>query len=133
MSQIDSLLNIIKFNKESEYKVQRFGGNGSGWLTIAITNNKNITILTYANENEYHNSGIPFYILQGLIGEPIGANGETINPNNALVNFNVLWIQPGKDDHLPEKNTIYYFSNKSGKDVIGRRGYEDSYEEQTAN
>ena len=44
-------------HKKVEYKISKFGGDG--WITICITNGKSITIMLYANQNEYHKSGTP--------------------------------------------------------------------------
>lgn len=121
---------LISFNSfgqiKSGYKINTFKGKWGGWLTITITQEQNITIILYADENEYHASGTPVYILDGKIGTT-GIKGA--NPNLVKVDFNVLWSKPGKSDLLPCKNCIYYFSNDSGKDSLGTLGYEDSFEE----
>ena len=111
---------------KSGYKINTFKGEWGGWLTITITHKQNITIMLYADENEYNASGTPLYILDGKIGTT-GIKGE--NPNLAKVDFNILWSQSGKSDYLPCKNCIYYFSNDSGKDSMGTLGYEDSFDE----
>ena len=111
---------------KSGYKINTFKGEWGGWLTVTITHKQNITIMLYADENEYNASGTPLYILDGKIGST-GIKGE--NPNLVKVDFNVLWSQSGKSDLLPCKNCIYYFSNDSGKDSMGTLGYEDSFDE----
>ena len=110
---------------KSGYKINTFKGKWGGWLTITITHKQNITIMLYADENEYNASGTPLYILDGKIGTT-GIKIE--NPNLAKVDFNILWSQSGKSDYLPCKNCIYYFSNDSGKDSMGTLGYEDSFD-----
>ena len=111
---------------KSGYKINTFKGEWGGWLTVTITHKQNITIMLYADENEYNASGTPLYILDGKIGST-GIKGE--NPNLVKVDFNVLWSQSGKSDLLPCNNCIYYFSNDSGKDSMGTLGYEDSFDE----
>jgi hypothetical protein len=121
------LISFSSFGQtKSGYKINTFKGEWGGWLTVTITHKQNITIMLYADENEYHASGTPLYILDGKIGST-GIKGE--NPNLVKVDFNVLWSQSGKSDLLPCKNCIYYFSNGSGKDSMGKLGYEDSFDE----
>ena len=121
------LISFSSFGQtKSGYKINTFKGEWGGWLTVTITHKQNITIMLYADENEYNASGTPLYILDGKIGST-GIKGE--NPNLVKVDFNVLWSQSGKSDLLPCKNCIYYFSNDSGKDYMGTLGYEDSFDE----
>jgi len=121
------LISFSSFGQtKSGYKINTFKGEWGGWLTVTITHKQNITIMLYADENEYHASGTPLYILDGKIGST-GIKGE--NPNLVKVDFNVLWSQSGKSDLLPCKNCIYYFSNGSGKDSMGQLSYEDSFDE----
>ncbi len=108
---------------KSGYKINTFKGKWGGWLTITITHKQNITIMLYADENEYNASGTPLYILDGKFSTTVYGD------KYVKVDFNVLWSQSGKSDLLPCKNCIYYFSNDSGKDSMGTLGYEDSFEE----
>ena len=130
---ITLLVTFCSFGQtKSGYKINTFKSEWGGWLTLtithkpeSITHKQNITIMLYADENEYNASGTPLYILDGKIGST-GIKGE--NPNLVKVDFNVLWSQSGKSDLLPCKNCIYYFSNDTGKDSMGTFGYEDSFD-----
>jgi hypothetical protein len=85
--------------------------------------------MLYSNENTYHTSGNPMYILDGKIGK-IGIEGE--NPNFKKVDFELVMYQEGKSDLIPCENCIYYYSNDSGKDILAQINYEDMLNETIA-
>lgn len=113
-------------HKKDEYKISKFGDDG--WITICITSGKSITIMLYANQNEYHKNGSPMYILQGTIGFPDKKNLEfgKGNPTAGPVKFTCLWVAPGKKDLVPNIGTIWYKSYTNGKDELEELNNEGS-------
>jgi hypothetical protein len=104
--------------EKSDYKVSVF--YEWGWYYCALINNSNITLLCYANQNEYHKSGNPIYIIQGKIGAPDKRNttlGDG-DPTAGVVTFKALYTDPLKKDPLPYPGTIWYKNNPSGKDQL---------------
>ena len=101
-----------------DYKVSEFY-DGYGWMHISIVDYPNITILCYANQNEYHASGRPFYVLQGTIEEPDGVNVEMnmdADPEAGVVDFDVIYLDPDKENMV--SYAIWYKYNKNGKDRL---------------
>ena len=112
-------INKIHAQETSDYKVNVFYDE-YGWYFCSLVNNSNITILSYANKNEFHKSGKPIYILQGTIGAPDNRNislGEG-DSNSGVVTFKVIFSDPTKKDFIPLPGTIWYKVNKGGKDQI---------------
>ena len=117
-------INKIHAQEAADYKVSVF--YDFGWYYCTVINNSNITILSYANKNEYHKSGKPIYILQGTIGAPDKRNislGEG-DSNAGVVTFKVIYSDPTKKDFIPAPGTIWYKVNKTGKDQIEMEGGE---------
>lgn len=115
---LSELNNANNSHAESDYKVSAF--NDYGWFQCAIVNNSNITLLLYANKNEYHKSGKPIYILQGTVGAPDKRNlqlGEG-DPEAGVVNFKTIYVDPTKKDFIPCEGCIWYKTNKGGKDQL---------------
>jgi hypothetical protein len=101
-------INVVKAQETADYKVSVF--YEFGWYWCSLVNKSNITILSYANKNEYHKSGKPIFILQGNIGAPDKRNlslGDG-NPNAGLVRFKVIYSDPTKKDFVPLPGTIWY-------------------------
>lgn len=119
--------------KKIDYKISTFGE--SGWITICITSGNNITIMSYANQNDYYKSGNPFYILQGTIGVPDKKNIEfgDGNPTAGPVQFKCLWVDPGNEDSVPNIGTVWYKSNPNGKDQLEIINDEDGLNIEIAN
>ena len=111
-------INEVQAQETADYKVSVF--HEFGWYYCTLVNNTNITILSYANKNEYHKSGKPLYILQGTIGLPdkqnisLGAG----DPKAGVVKFKVIYSDPTKKDFIPTPGTIWYKVNKGGKDQL---------------
>lgn len=120
------LFSIVKAqnNSGTDYKVSQFDSY-DGWVTICITSGNNITILGYANQNQYHRSGIPYYIIQGTILAPNG-NNKGVNgygdPNAGVVKFNSINITPGKEGFQPYEGNLWYKSDPYGKDRLEKMG-----------
>lgn len=114
--------------KKSAYKISTFGE--FGWITICITSGSNITIMSYANQNEYHKTGIPIYILQGTICAPDKSNIEygDGNPSAGPVKFTCLWVATGMKDLIPNIGTIWYYCNSNGKDQLETLNNEEGLE-----
>ena len=111
-------INEVQAQETADYKVSVF--YEYGWYYCTLVNNSNITILCYANKNEYHKSGKPIYILQGTIGTPDKRNislGEG-NPNAGVVTFKAIYSDPIKKNFIPTHGTIWYKVNKGGKDQL---------------
>lgn len=108
----------VQAQETPDYKVSVF--YDYGWYYCTLVNNSNITILCYANKNEYYKSGKPIYILQGTIGAPDKQNmmlGEG-DPNAGVVTFKAIYSDPTKTDFIPMAGTIWYKVNKGGKDQL---------------
>jgi hypothetical protein len=90
-------INKIYAQETPDYKV-KVSYDEYGWHFCSLVNNSNITILCYANKNEYHKSGKPIYILQGTIGAPDNRNiilGEG-DSNAGAVTFKVIFSDSKK-------------------------------------
>ncbi len=111
-------VNEVQAQETADYKVSVF--YEYGWYYCTLVNNSDITILCYANKNEYHKSGKPIYILQGTIGTPDKRNislGEG-DPNAGVVTFKAIYSDPIKKNFIPTPGTIWYKVNKGGKDQL---------------
>lgn len=64
--------------------------------------------------------------MQGTIGTPDKKNIQLGkgNPTSGPVKFICLWVAPGKKDLLPINGTIWYKSNKKGKDQLEEANFE---------
>jgi hypothetical protein len=104
--------------ESSDYKVSVF--YDFGWLHCAIVNKSNITLLCYANKNEYHKSGRPLFVLQGTIGAPDRRpRGGEEDPTACRVSFKVLYSDPTKKSFTPKPGYgIWYKVNPNGKDRL---------------
>jgi hypothetical protein len=102
----------------SDYKISEF--SEFGWYYCSIVNKSNMTLILYANKNEYHKSGNPIYILQGTIGLPDKYNTKIGDgdPQAGVFKFKVLYSDPSKKDFIPTQGTIWYKINKFGKDRL---------------
>jgi hypothetical protein len=101
-----------------DYKVSHFCEYG--WFYTSIVHKAKITLLCYANKNEYHQSGQPIYILQGTITKPDKRNvdlGEG-DPNAGVVVFKTLYADALKKDFIPLPGTIWYKVNPDAKDQL---------------
>ncbi|MDR0832665.1 MAG: hypothetical protein LBN93_00505 [Candidatus Symbiothrix sp.] len=118
--------NSIEDNSTSgDYKVSIFGE--SGWYFYTIVNESNITMLCYANQNEYHKSGKPIYILQGTINAPDKKNlmlDDEADPNAGAVRFKTIYSDSNKEDMVPCAECIWYKYNPNGKDRLEEANYE---------
>lgn len=112
------LIQNVKAQNDLEYKTSHF--YEYGWYYISIVNKKNITILCYANKNEYHKSGKPIYILQGTIEKPDKRNLDLGDgdPNAGLVQFKILYSDPLKKNFILYPGSIWYKSNTGSKDQL---------------
>lgn len=113
----------------SDYKVSQFGPNW-GWVEYCIRKGNEVTILSYANQNDFHKGGTPVYILQGTIGKPDGENvelGEDADPTAGRVTYKAIWVAPGKEDLLTEGG-IWYKASATGKDRIEKEAGEGTLE-----
>ena len=91
-----------------------------GWFYCSLVHKSNITLLCYANQNDYHKSGKPIYILQGTIGAPNRRNmmlGDG-DPAAGLVSFKVIYTDPSKKSFLPRSGSIWYKANPEGLDQL---------------
>lgn len=105
-------------SEELEYKTSHF--YEYGWYYISIVQKTNITLMCYANKNEYHQSGQPLYILQGNIAKPDKRNvdlGEG-DPNAGVVVFKTLYADALKKNFIPLPGTIWYKVNPDAKDQL---------------
>lgn len=122
----------VHAQEAADYKVSVF--YEFGWYYCTLVNNSNITILSYANKNEYHKSGKPLYILQGTIGLPDKRNiklGEG-DSKAGVVKFKVVYFDPTKKDFIPMPGTIWYKVNKGGKDQLEMESGEGTLDIQIA-
>jgi hypothetical protein len=111
---------LLKTQNLSDYKVSEFYDE-YGWYFCSLVSNSNITLLCYANKNQYHKSGKPQYILQGTIGAPNqeNAHGDG-DPTAGAVNFKTIYFEKGYEEIGP----IWYKVNKGGKDQLEMEGAE---------
>jgi hypothetical protein len=126
-------INEVQAQETADYKVSVF--HDFGWYYCTLVNNSNITILCYANKNEYHKSGKPLYILQGTIGIPDKRNislGEG-DPKAGVVKFKVIYSDPTKKGFIPSPgSSIWYKVNKGGKDQLEMEAGEGTLDIQIA-
>jgi hypothetical protein len=112
-------LNAQNTSGKCDYQVKQFVD--FGWVYYCVNSGNDITITCYANQNKYHKSGAPIYILQGTIGKPDKQNtqlDDNADPSAGVVAFTTLWVAKGKKDQIPFKGSIWYKKNSDGRDRL---------------